>query len=162
MIPKARSDRLLVEQLPDEVLVYDLESHRVHCLNRTAAFVRDHCDGKTTVNALAEMLEAELETPEAARVVWLALKQLDKAHLLEERVEPPPELGRVSRRELAGILRNVAKATLVLPVVSSILAPTPAAAQSAVCVSDCTGQPAGTPCLVPFCLSVCDGVGSCL
>ena len=37
--PKARQEGLLVQEVPDEVLVYDTASHKAHCLNRTAAVV---------------------------------------------------------------------------------------------------------------------------
>ena len=48
-LPLARRERLLVEELPDEVLVYDLDREKAHCLNRTAALIWNHCDGRTTV-----------------------------------------------------------------------------------------------------------------
>src|SRR5207248_2525045 len=35
--PSARQDRLVVQELSDEVLVYDLDRHRAHCLNRAAS-----------------------------------------------------------------------------------------------------------------------------
>ena len=36
--PIARSNGLVVQEMPDEVLVYDLDSNKAHCLNETAAF----------------------------------------------------------------------------------------------------------------------------
>src|SRR2546423_15689116 len=44
--PRARDARLVIQELPDELLVYDLERHRAHSLNRTAALVWRHCDWK--------------------------------------------------------------------------------------------------------------------
>lgn len=37
--PLARSEGLVIQEMPDEVLVYDLETNKAHCLNETAAFV---------------------------------------------------------------------------------------------------------------------------
>ena len=39
LMPRARQDELVVEELQDETLVYDLERHKARCLNRTAALV---------------------------------------------------------------------------------------------------------------------------
>src|SRR5207249_9060305 len=38
-VPKARSDRLVIQELMDEVVVLDLDRHRSHCLNRTAPLI---------------------------------------------------------------------------------------------------------------------------
>ena len=46
-MPQARKDGLIIKALTDEVVVYDLERHEVHCLNRVAALVWQHCDGRT-------------------------------------------------------------------------------------------------------------------
>jgi hypothetical protein len=53
LIPCARTEGLVVQTLADEVLVYDLERHKAHCLNHAAALIWKHCDGRTSV---AEML----------------------------------------------------------------------------------------------------------
>ena len=39
LMPRARQDELVVEELQDETLVYDLKRHKARCLNRTAALV---------------------------------------------------------------------------------------------------------------------------
>ena len=61
MKPHARKEGLVVKELPDELLVYDLERHRAHCLNPTAALVWKHSDGQTSVEEIATLLHAELE-----------------------------------------------------------------------------------------------------
>jgi hypothetical protein len=142
MNPRARREGLVVRSLPDETLVYDLETHEAHCLNRTAALVFDRADGETTVRDIAGALRRELTVPDPDRLVWLALDRLDRAHLLDQAPEPPTGLASSSRRDL---LRRAGLAAAVLPVVSSILAPTAAEAANT-CVTDCTGQPVGTPC----------------
>ena len=35
LMPRARQDELVVEELQDETLVYDLERHKACCLSRT-------------------------------------------------------------------------------------------------------------------------------
>ncbi|HEY2943569.1 MAG TPA: PqqD family protein [Vicinamibacteria bacterium] len=160
MKPEKRTEGLVVTELMDEVLVYDLERHRAHCLNRTAAIVFKHCDGTRTVGELAGLLERETGAHVDSDCVWLALDRLGQAQLLRQRVKRPKESGRLSRREL---VRRIGIAAL-LPVVTSIVAPTPAQA-AASCVSDCTGQPFGTPCssTAPAnCLCTCNGAGACI
>ena len=39
LMPRARQDELVVEELPDETLVYDLKRHKALCLNRTSVLV---------------------------------------------------------------------------------------------------------------------------
>ena len=53
MKPQSRRSGLLIRELPDELLVYDQEQHRAHCLNRTAALVFRHADGTRTAAELA-------------------------------------------------------------------------------------------------------------
>ncbi len=141
-LPIARDEGLLIQELPDEVLVYDLESYRAHCLNRTAAAVWRHCDGKTDVPRIAEILADELESPVSEDIVWFALRRLGRARLLQERIAPPDGIGKRSRREL---MRAFGLA-LLLPTVTSIIAPTAAAAQTCVGGKGCSGMPDGTPC----------------
>jgi len=47
-LPQARSEDLVIQDIGDEVLVYDLTRHKAHCLNRTAALVWRKCDGTRT------------------------------------------------------------------------------------------------------------------
>jgi hypothetical protein len=53
----------VIQELPDETLVYDLQRNRAHCLNRTAALVWRHCDGQATVADLARSLKDTLNLP---------------------------------------------------------------------------------------------------
>ena len=43
MRPKSRTDNLVVQEMNDEVLVYDLDSNKAVCLNETAAIVWKSC-----------------------------------------------------------------------------------------------------------------------
>jgi hypothetical protein len=124
MKPNAREKGLVVQDLPDETLVYDLERHRAHCLNRTAAAVWRLCDGKRDEAALAMLLEKDLGTAADEDIVRLALRDLDRARLLQEPLAAAPSL---SRRRLIQRLGG----SIALPLVVSIVSPT--AVQAATC-----------------------------
>jgi hypothetical protein len=118
MLPRARSGGLVVEHVEGELVVYDRERHRAHCLNASAARLWRACDGRRDVKALAAALG--LSPP----VVAHGLRQLSDAHLLEAAVRP-----RVlwSRRHF---VRRFGVA--LVPAVVTVLAPR--AAQAASCV----------------------------
>lgn len=128
-LPKARSEKLAVQELDGEVLVYDLDRDKAHCLNRPLALVWRACDGKTSVPQLGQLLGAALATEVAEEVIWAALEQLSKLHLLEEKVQRPERA--ISRRDLV----RLAGAAALVPAVVTILAPAPAQA-----ASNCRGQ----------------------
>lgn len=148
--PKARRAGLVVRELPDEVLVYDMENHKAHCLNKAAALVWALCNGKRSVREIAEQLEAK--GPFTEDVVRLALDQLGRFSLLEERFGLPLGAPQMSRRELGRKLGLTSVAAL--PFVLSILAPTAAAAA--------TCGPVGSPCATNerCCSGICVG-GTC-
>jgi hypothetical protein len=136
-LPIAREQDLVITDLQDEVLVYDLSRHRAHCLNRTAARVWRHADGQKTVAEIAGLVRAELDAPMDEAIVRLALRQLGRAHLLEEPTDAWAQGPRETRRDL---LRNAARVGLLaaaVPAVLSLVSPTPAAASS-VCGSGCS------------------------
>ena len=69
--PKARKERLLLHELPEELLVYDLERHKASCLNRMAMLTWRRCDGRATVPEIAEALQAPVDE----RVVHRSVRQ---------------------------------------------------------------------------------------
>lgn len=151
-LPFARTDSLVVKDLEDEVLVYDLKRDRAHCLNRTAAFIWKHCDGEMRVEEMTSLLERELGLAVDEDVVWLALGQLRRFHLLKEDAGKTFMRMKISRRDLVS---KYLPAALALPVILSIAAP--AAAQAA---ASCRGV--GAPCSAGF--PCCPGLfctGSC-
>ena len=150
-LPKARKEKLIVKELADETLVYDLENDRAHCLNQTAASVWKHCDGTTTVGEIAASLSGGATTEPNENVVWLALDQLEEFQLLSHSVAKPMRLAGISRRQL---MRTLGVAAVALPVIVSIVAPTPAAAVS--CVNP-GGRAPGVACGSPnqCCSNVC-------
>jgi Coenzyme PQQ synthesis protein D (PqqD) len=162
MKPDKRTDGLVVTELQDEILVYDLERHRAHCLNPTAAFVFRRCDGRTSVRELARAFHAEGHGPAEESLVWVALERLDQVHLLRTPLATARGGHGLSRREL--VRRAAVFSGLLLPAITSALAPTPAEA-AATCVASCAGKPFGTPCSATApanCLCTCDGAGNCV
>ncbi len=147
--PRARKDGLIVQNLPDETLVYDLERDRAHCLNQTAAFVWQHCDGQSSAKEIARALNQKIKQPVDKKLVWLAIDQLGRSHLLTETPALPPHVAGLNRREVMRALGL--SAAVAIPLVASIVAPMPA--QAATCKAD--GQSCTSPleCCTPLCSS---------
>src|SRR5207245_4978016 len=122
MKPDARRERLLLEEVGEELVVYDLERHRAHQLNRTAALVWQSCDGHKTVADLKRVLQDELNPAADEVIVWKALDRLGKARLLREPITRPAGM---TRRQALGKFGRGAALALLVPVVTSITAPTP-------------------------------------
>lgn len=134
-LPQARKDGLLIEMLPDEVLVYDLDRKKAHCLNQTAGLIWNHCDGQTSVEEMAIVLQQHSNARVDQDVVWFGLDQLRRARLIETPLVTPTDKSRLSRREL---VKRIGL-TVSIPLVLSILAPKASAAASCVginCVVD--------------------------
>ena len=135
-LPLARQNDLVTRELAGEMLVYDRNNDKAHCLNSTAALVWAHCDGRTTIGEMAQLLAGEMKTPVADEVVWFALTQLEKSSLLQMPAPRQAEKEQISRRTL--VKRLGIAAAVTVPLVTSIVAPTAAAAASCL--------PTGTTC----------------
>ena len=128
MQPKARRANIIVKDFEGDCLLFDENSLRVHELNAAATSVWRHADGDTTVAGLTTAMAAETGLPADEEIVRLALVQLSKAGLLEG---PQSAFdARISRRQICERLGLTGSVSLLLPIVSSIVAPTPAMAQS--------------------------------
>ena len=151
--PLAREEGLVIERLAEEVLVYDTDRDRAHCLNETAAFVWQRCDGRTTAKEIALLLGKQTDANVDEKLVWLALDQLSRNHLLENRQAPPPSFAGLNRREVVRALGLAA--VVAVPVITSIVAPT--ATQAATCLASgavCASSP-------ECCSLLCDGTNHC-
>ena len=127
-VPATRKDGLTISTLDDEVLVYDPEARRASCLNGFAAEVLALCDGQSSASDIARELPFK-DVDE--RMVWLALADLQKAQLLQDRVSfAAIAHAGTSRRDL--LKRIGLGAAVAVPVVAGIALPTPA--QAATCV----------------------------
>lgn len=125
--PRARRDDLIIQELPGETLVYDTKSHKAHCLNTTSARIWDRCNGARTVTEISQFVTKQSGEPVDESVVWLALKQLEKSDLMHTAMVPPASTGTLTRRE---VMKRIGISAAALPVITSILAPTTAAAAS--------------------------------
>ena len=153
--PKARAEGVVVRELPDEVLVYDLDTHKAVCLNSTAAAVWRLCDGRRTPADIRKSLEKSAGGSVPEELVWLALDQLGRDNLLDARPPRPDALAGISRREM--IRRVGLAAAVALPAVASITAPTPVQAAGSCLAS-------GAPCSdgPQCCSTTCSGnPGTC-
>ena len=137
-LPKARQERLIVKELPEEVLVYDLEHDQAHCLNHTSALIWKNCDGTRTVAQLRELIEKNAGSPVPEEMVWLALDQLETFRLLDKMPSRPTQFAGMTRRDM---VRRVGIAALALPVILSIVAPTAQAQASLLPPGACCGNP---------------------
>jgi hypothetical protein len=117
--PLARADDLVIEELGDELLVYDLKGDRAHSLGASAALVWRACDGETKVEALSAKLELDDET------VARALLELRECRLLDGEVVAD---GSMTRRDLGFRTAKLGAAAATLPMIVSIVAPTAAMA----------------------------------
>ena len=150
--PHARADELVVRDMDDEVLVYDLNKHEAITLNPFAAAVWRACDGTRSVADLEATLQDQMPDEDVReQSVWRALDMLSRCDLLEERVITPAHQ---SRRDL---IKAMGKGAIALPIVTMIVVPTPAYAASCGCVTpgDCLVQ---TSC--PSTVN-CNGGGTC-
>lgn len=127
--PIARKSGLVVQEVPDEVLVYDLESNKAHCLNQSAALVWRSCDGNNSVSEIAKLVESQAGGKVTEDFVWLAIDQLSENNLLEKGVDV--DFGGPTRRE---VIKKIGLASMVaIPVIASLVAP-----QSALAAASCS------------------------
>ena len=119
-LPKARNENIVVNELKDEVLVYDLTTSEAFCLNETSSKVFNACNGETTF--------ADLRTKNKLTndVIYLALDGLKKKNLIDGDYTSP--FAGMNRRE---VIRKVGLASMIaLPMISALVAPPAAHAAS--------------------------------
>ena len=133
----------MVHELADEVLIYDTETDRAHCLNHTAAFVWQRCDGRNSASDITQEMNEMTGSKVDVRIVNLALDQLSRKNLL---VDHFAKLSGMNRRE---IMRALAVSAVALPVVASIVAPRPAEAAS--CIPNGSGCEISAQCCSGLC-----------
>lgn len=127
-LPLSKTRDLVIQNLEDELLIYDLKTSKAVSLNQTSAFVWEMCDGKTDFPKMAEKLSRKLKTPVTDELIWLAVEQLKKENLLENTGKLPKSFEGLSRRE---VIKKIGLASAVaLPMICAIVAPTAANAQS--------------------------------
>lgn len=122
ILPQARNTGIVIQHADQELLVYDLVTHKAFNLNETAMNVFNCCDGETTFDALQSKYNL------TAEIVYLALDELKKRDLLEENAAYESPFVNLSRRE--AIRRAGLASMAALPVISSLVAPSAVSAAS--------------------------------
>lgn len=135
MLPVARKTDLHLEEVGDDLVVYDLRTQAAHSLNAAAVYVWEQCDGRQTV---AEISAAARDAglPWTETTITDAIAQLEAQGLLAPTLVDRATAPRLTRRVLA----KAAIAALV-PAIVSIA--TPAAAAGLSFPTDL--PPGGTP-----------------
>ena len=118
--PMARRERLVVQRMDDELVVYDSLTHEAHCLAPAAVTVWELANGQRTCAEIADACGWDLEAVHAA------------VHVLREKalVDAQPEKVGLSRRDAAKRLARVGGAALAAPLIYSVAIPSSAAAAS--------------------------------
>ena len=138
LMPKARKDRLIIKELPDETLVYDLDTDKAHCLNVAASLVWKKCNGSRGVSDIAQSLSTSLGVDameDKEQIVWFALAELDKFKLLESQGIVPASAIK-SRRQ---IIKTLGITAMALPLVATMIVPI--SAEAASCGQSCVNPP---------------------
>jgi hypothetical protein len=121
MSPVSRREGVLTHEVDGELVIYDQENDTAHRLSSVAATVWQNCDGRRSVDDLAQLLGGD-EASDSAVVVQHALGELGRANLLGDGAGVATLTRRTAMRRMAQIAGAV--------MVTSIVAPTPAAALS--------------------------------
>lgn len=126
--PIARKTGIVIQEVPDEVLVYDLDTNKAHCLNQTAALIWKSCDGSKSIPDIAKQVETLAGVTISDDFVWLAIDQLNENNLLEHEIAA--NFNGMSRRE---VIKKIGLSTMIaIPVIASLVAP-----QSAMAAASC-------------------------
>lgn len=118
-MPLARTKRLIVQEMEDETLVYDLKTNKAVCLNPTAKLVWQKCAGRTNISDVSRFLNKNVESQANKVIIGFALRELKEADLLQYsclNIEEPA----VSRRDL---IAKYGIPIATLPVIMSLVAP---------------------------------------
>jgi hypothetical protein len=134
--PRSRQQNIVVQRLNGELLIYDLVLNKALCLNEASALVWEACDGQKSISEITKIVNEKLKTKVNEDFVWLALDRLKKENLIVNPEEISLNFDGLTRRE---VIRRIGFSSLVaLPVVTSLIAPSAASAQSgATCNGPC-------------------------
>ena len=155
--PKARRDNIVVQELENETLIYDLNENRAFCLNETSALIWQLCDGSNSIVDISDELSKKLKINIEIDFVSLALDQLERDGLLDGKSRD--YFNGLSRRE---VVRKIGFASIVtLPVVSSLVVPTTASAQSCLITGTDNCGNDNSQCCSNSCLPVGGITGRC-
>lgn len=138
--PTARREGIVTKEVEGELLIYDRETDRAHCLDATAAAIWTRCDGHTSVTEITRAVSKSMRMRVDQRLVHFALNQFNTHRLLVgyEASGPPASLTR------RAIVRKLGVGIALIPIITSINVPSAFAAIS--CGGSCTGGPGRGTC----------------
>lgn len=171
--PRSRQTNIVVQEMKNQLLIYDLNINKAYCLNETSVMIWQLCSGKNSIADISLLMGEKLKMQVSEELVWLALDRLKKDDLLEKAAEFEINFGGLNRRQ---IIKKVGLASMIaLPIIASVVAPSALMAQSScvpnqLCPIDFNGNticcPTGTSCSAPgLCCpngaTVCDFTNDC-
>jgi hypothetical protein len=133
-LPVSRKENIVVQEVGDELMIYDLDKNKAFCLNQTSAAIWHLCDGKKSLLEISEEFGKKSKASADENLVWLALDQLKREGLVSgAKIES--KFNGMTRREVIG---KVGLSSMVaLPLVSSLIAPSSVQAQSGAAATTC-------------------------
>jgi hypothetical protein len=150
--PLARQTDIVVQEMGNEILIYDLKANKAFNLNETSALIWQLADGKKDIAEIADNLSRRFDSAISEEFVWLALGELQKKDLLVNQNEMVKFFQGVSRRE---VIRRIGLTTIIsFPIISTLIFPSSIQALS--CPASGSNRPLGCPCTaVTQCSSGC-------
>ena len=117
---RIQQDHIAIQEIGTETLLYNEQSHKVWCLNRSSACIWRLCDGQNTVTQIAPAASAQLGSAVSEEVVLLTLAELREKELIQPDADEFLPQG-ITRRQM--ISKAGLTATALLPVIASLTAP---------------------------------------
>lgn len=152
--PKRRDTGLIVREIGPEIVVYDLDRHRAHCLNPEAARLWQACDGLRDSGAILRHLHGDAFGEDHETALAIGLEDLARNHLLEgdadHTVPGVASDARTNRRQLLATFGKAAAVTAALPAIMTIVSPTPAEAAS--CLASGSACTSSSQCCSGLCM----------
>lgn len=109
---------LVIEELPEELMIYDPNRKKAFCLNQTAALVWKQANGSRTVEEIADLMAKQTGSPVSGEMVRYSLDVLAKDGLLEQPLANQAAPLGVTRRAL---LQKFGIGAMALPAVTVLL-----------------------------------------
>jgi hypothetical protein len=117
--PAARSEHLLIENIGDETVIYDQQTHVAHALKPLAAAVFMYANGESTTAEIAELASYRLQTTVTEAEAAEAVAQLLQLGLVNTEMLPSSKFD-LSRRDALKVFGAVGAGTMLI---SSVAAP---------------------------------------
>lgn len=151
MKANSRTNNIIVQNIGDETLVYDLKTNNALSLNETVTKVWELLDGRRTVEEIAQITNIPSD------LVLLTIDELQRNDLLQEKVATGLANDRLSRRKM---MMKFASAAVALPIIVGIAAPVAIDAASCFAGGTMNTVGFGGACASGLCPSVCGSFDS--